>query len=119
MGAMDAHWLKHNLYNKEFGLYDCFAPMAAKEPLAVVRAFPEEDPIRETYLVDLCYRYYECKIHEFFHLSLTEYMALPMPYARKLDDIARNHIRPMEMERLKRESEEMRRQLSASPEGKK
>ena len=118
MGAMDAHWLKHNLYNKEFGLYDCFAPMAAREPLAVVRAFSQEDPMRESYFADLCFRYYEGKIYDLFHLSLTEYMALPMPVARKLDDIARNHIRPLEVERLKRESDEVRRQLTTPPEGK-
>lgn len=102
MGAKDAHWLKNILYDQEFKLYDHFNSKK-NEPFAAVRAFPEEDCIKESYFQDVCVRYYQNRINEFFKLNLLEYMSLPMPYTRELDRIANAVISPLEREKKERE----------------
>lgn len=104
MSAKKAHWFRNVLYNQEFKLYDHFSAKSKEEPFAVVRAFPEEDYIKESHLRDVCLRYYENSIFDYFKISLTAYMRLPMPYSRELDRIANNSIRPLETARKDREN---------------
>lgn len=104
MSAKKAHWFRNILYNQEFKFYDHFGANSKNEAFAVVRAFPEEDFIRETHLQDVCLRYYENSIYEYFKLSLLEYMRLPMPYSRAMDKIANTNIRPLENTRKEREN---------------
>ena len=117
MKAREAHWLKNILYNQDFGLYDHFSG-GKNEPFAAVRAFPEEDFIRESYFQDVCVRYYQNGIYDFFKMTLMQYMRLPMPYARELDRIAKAVITPMEREKKLREEQLFRQHMGNIPQGK-
>lgn len=91
MSAVESHYLLNAIYNMDMGFFDHLSETKAKaEPLAVIRAFKEEDPLANSLMNDLAFRYYRNKIEKFFHIDFLEYIKLPMPVARKLDDIAIN-----------------------------
>jgi 3'(2'), 5'-bisphosphate nucleotidase len=80
MSQVEATYLMHALYNTSNGFFDHRAAANdAKSPFAVVRAFPEENPLAESLLEDLALRYKTNQIWERYKLNFLEYIALPMP----------------------------------------
>lgn len=101
MSSVDSHYLLNSLYNIEFKLFDHFDPQKKKaEPLAVIRAFPEEDPQADSLFEDVVYRYASNKIGERFRMSLEEYLRLPCTKARCLDKVAEIVMGPIEKEEV-------------------
>lgn len=99
MSSVEAHYLLNSLYNLEFKLFDHMdAYKKVAEPFAVIRAFPQEDPQADSLLEDVVTRYCRNKIHQRFHMTLLDYLKLPCPTARKLDEIAESVVAPMERE---------------------
>lgn len=97
MNPAESHFLLQTLYNMEMGLYDHLDPVLARtNPLAVVRAFPEEDVQQGSLIEELAFRYRKNRIHQRFDINFVDYMKLPCTLARKLDDVADKVIRPIE-----------------------
>ena len=97
MSQVEATYLMHALYNTSNGFFDHRAAANdAKSPFAVVRAFPEENPLADSLLEDLALRYKTNQIWERYKLNFLEYIALPMPITRVLDDFGAKYLGPIE-----------------------
>lgn len=104
MSQVEATYLMHALYNTSNDLFDHKnAAQDAKSPFAVVRAFPEENPLADSLLEDLALRYKTNQIWDRYKLNFLEYIRLPMPITRTLDDIGSKYLAPLE-ERERREA---------------
>lgn len=106
VGAVANHFLVQKLYEIEFGLFNHTDPVAvAADPLAVIRAKPEESYASASHLWDIAERYARARIHKRFNLNFIEYCNLPMPDAQLLDKIAFEVMGNVELEERKRENE--------------
>ena len=105
MGPAESHYLLQSLYNMEMGLFNHMDPhLAQKNPLAVVRAFPEEDTQQGSLLEELTYRYRKNRIFERYNINFLDYIKLPCTMARKMDSMAEEIIAPIETEEAKRKA---------------
>ena len=97
MKPFETHYLLNTLYNIEMGLFNHLAEgSSAKEPLAVIRAFKEENQKANSLLDEVAFRYKTNKIWERFKISFLDYIKLPVTKARELDDISIRVLKPIE-----------------------
>ncbi len=107
----EAHWLKHMLFNKEFGLFDhTDKALTRQNPLAVIRAFPKENYLATSTLFDVASRFRENKIHERFKIDFEQYLDLPRPRSMLYDRISREYFYVAE-EKEREEAAEIERRL--------
>ena len=104
MSSVQAHFLKHSLYAHEMGLVPIEDQRAS--PFACIRVTENENPLSDSLLDDLLFRYNRNKIKERTDLSFLEYIALPIPVARYLDKALEKVLKPLEDEddRIRRAS---------------
>ncbi len=81
-------------------------------PLAVVRAFEEEDTQQGSLIEEIAYRYRKNRIHSRFNINFLEYMRLPCTVARKMDEVADQVIRPIEDEENKIKNQALENQMN-------
>jgi hypothetical protein len=97
----------------EMGLFDHMNPeLARMNPLAVVRAFDEEDTQQGSLIEEIAYRYRKNRIHSRFNINFLEYMRLPCTVARKMDEVADQVIRPIEDEENKIKNQALENQMN-------
>ena len=84
----------------------------------MVRAFPEENPLADSLLEDLALRYKTNNIWDRYKLNFLEYISLPMPITRTLDDIGSKYLGPIE-DRERREAASGARKIIESESNKK
>ena len=97
MKPFEAHYLLNTLYNIEMGLFNHLVEgSSTKEPLAVIRAFMEENQKANSLLDEVAFRYKTNKIWERFKISFLDYIKLPVTKARELDDISIRVLKPIE-----------------------
>ncbi len=95
------------------GLFDHMNPeLARMHPLAVVRAFEEEDTQQGSLIEEIAYRYRKNRIHSRFNINFLEYMRLPCTVARKMDEVADQVIRPIEDEENKIKNQALENQMN-------
>lgn len=95
------------------GLFDHMNPeLARMNPLAVVRAFEEEDTQQGSLIEEIAYRYRKNRIHSRFNINFLEYMRLPCTVARKMDEVADQVIRPIEDEENKIKNQALENQMN-------
>lgn len=105
-GPVETHFLLNKLFEIEFGLYDhTNAVSAKKDPLAVIRAKPEESILNSSHLWDLAERFAKARIKERFDLNFMEYISLPLPDAALLDKLSFEVISKVETDMKKAEME--------------
>lgn len=113
MSSVEAHYLLNSLYNLEFRLFDHMDPQKkATEPFAVIRAFPEENPQADSLLEDVVVRYTSNKIFQRYHITLLDYLKLPTPLARNLDDIAERIVSVIEKEDADRHNTALKKSMN-------
>lgn len=114
MSSVEAHYLLNSLYNLEFRLFDHMDPLKkATEPFAVIRAFPEENPQAYSLLEDIVVRYSSNKIFQRYHITLLDYLKLPTPLARNLDDIAERIVSGIEREDAERHNRALQKSMGS------
>ncbi len=86
--------------------------LARMNPLAVVRAFEEEDTQQGSLIEEIAYRYRKNRIHSRFNINFLEYMRLPCTVARKMDEVADQVIRPIEDEENKIKNQALENQMN-------
>lgn len=107
----EAHWLKHILFNKEFGLFDhTDKALTLQNPLAVIRAFPKENHLATSTMFDVAARYRENRIYERFKIDFEQYLSLPRPRSMLYDRIAREYFHDAE-ERERQEAKAIEDQI--------
>lgn len=113
MNPSESHYLLQSLYNMEMGLFDHMNPeLARMNPLAVVRAFEEEDTQQGSLIEEIAYRYRKNRINARFNINFLEYMRLPCTVARKMDEVADQVIRPIEDEENKIKNQALENQMN-------
>lgn len=73
----------------------------AKDPLAVIRAKPEESFILSSHMWDTARRYREAKIWDRFHIDFLTYSGLPLPESQLLDRLSIEVFAKGELEDIK------------------
>lgn len=108
MNPVESHYLLQSLYNMEMGLFNHLdANLNRGNPLAVVRAFPEEDTQQGSLLDELAFRYKKNRIFDRYNINFLDYIKLPCTMARKMDVIAEEVIAPIEREEAKAKNSQM------------
>ena len=74
MSSVQAHFLKHSLYAHEMGLVPIEDQGAS--PFACIRVTEAENPLNDSLLDDLLFRYNRNKVKERTDMSFLEYIAL-------------------------------------------
>ena len=106
IGSVETHFLLQKLYEIEFSLFNHTDPVAvATDPLAVIRAKPEECYSTSSHLWDIAERYARAKINKRFNLNFIEYCNLPMPDAALLDKMAFEVMGNLELQESKKENQ--------------
>lgn len=114
-GPVANHFLLQRLYEIEFNLHDHTSiALHHSDPLAVIRAKPEEALSRSSHMWDLAERFARAKIKERFGMSWLEYINLPMPDAYLLNVLSFEVIANVEIEETKRNQEAQKAALEAS-----
>lgn len=112
---MQMHVLLNKMYEIEFGMFDHTDAQSVKDdPLAVIRAKPEESFITSSHLWDVAKRYAEAKIKERFGISFIEYSNLPMPEARLYERLAFDVFGKIELSALQRQNSEAEQVAAAA-----
>lgn len=96
MSSVQAHFLKHSLYAHEMGLVPIEDQGAS--PFACIRVTEAENPLNDSLLDDLLFRYNRNKVKERTDMSFLDYIALPIPVARYLDKALEKVLKPLEDE---------------------
>lgn len=114
-GPVEIHYLTNKLFEIEFGIYDhTNAQNVASDPLAVIRAKPEENLSSTSHLWDLAERFAKARIADRFKLNFLEYIGLPMPDAALLDRLSFEVISKVELEMKKAETEAFENMVNSS-----
>ena len=114
-GAVQTHFLLQKLYEVELRLHDhTNVSLFKSDPLAVIRAKPEEMISRSSHMWDLAERFIRAKIHERFGLDFIQYINLPIPDANLLNVLSFEVIANVEIEERKREQEIQRNAMAAA-----
>ena len=116
MKPFEAHYLLNTLYNIEMGLFNHLVEgSSTKEPLAVIRAFKEENQKANSLLDEVAFRYKTNKIWERFKISFLDYIKLPVTKARELDDISIRVLKPIEDAEEKAKAQVFNQGLEGTP----
>lgn len=76
------------LYETQYGIYDHTNPLNVR-PMSAEQFHPAYDTYKDSLLNDLVFRYEENNIHDIFHITFHEYIALPRVVALQYDENAR------------------------------
>lgn len=99
---VEQHFVLHMLYETEFGMFNHADPTLSKEdPLAVVRAKPEESLMALSPLWDVATRYARYKIKERYGITFHEYLELPVTTSFLYNQMATEIFGEIELEEIK------------------